>query len=195
MFPKFLLSFLVALILFFPIYSYSQTSTAEGTGKPEPATKLEQFLSKKGILYIKDFYDAGRIDGQFDQHISVQALIVYEPGKDGEKKRGLKIEVFEGGRLEKSNSSFLDIEEVESLSKAIDYMIDLINKFKDGSREYTECIFSTKGEFKVGFYQKNDDFQAFCGSGFIRQSTSFLPIESLPKLKSVIDKGLSLAKK
>jgi hypothetical protein len=74
-------------------------------------------------------------------------------------------------------------------------MINLIGKFKDANREYTEVIFSTKGDFKVGFFQKGTTFTAFASSGYIREASCFLPTESLAELKSVIDKGLILAKK
>lgn len=188
--------FLLVAVIFIslPCYSYSETKTVEPSEKTEPATKLERFFSKKGHLYVKEFYDAGRVSGQYGTNISVKSLVVYDPGKETEKIRGLKIEVYEGGRLEKSNSSFLDIDEVESLSKALEYMINLVDKFKTSNREYTEVIFSTKGEFKVGFYQKGSSFSAFASSGYIREATSFLPVESLTELKGVIDKGFSMAK-
>jgi|SRR4030042_2562661 hypothetical protein len=188
--------FVVFVILGFSSLAYSQQQNKkELAEKAEPATKLEQFLSKKGRLYLKDFSDAGSVSGQYGTNISIKALIVYEPGKEIEKLRGLKVEVYEGGRLEKSNTSFLDIDEAESLSKAIDYMVNLFNKFKDTNREYTEVIFSTKGDFKVGFYQKGSSFTAFASSGYIRETSCFLPIESLGQLKAVIDKGIMLAKK
>jgi len=43
---------------------YSQAKKAESTEKTEtektePATKLEQVLSKKGRLYLKDFFTLG----------------------------------------------------------------------------------------------------------------------------------------
>lgn len=185
----------VIIVSLLPYYSYAQTKNVEASEKTEPATKLERFFSKKGHLYVKEFYDAGRVSGQYGTNISVKALVVYDPGKEAEKIRGLKIEVYEGGRLEKSNSSFLDIDEVGSLSNALEYMINLIDKFKATNREYTEVIFSTKGEFKVGFYQKGSSFTAFASSGYIREATSFLPVESLSELKAVIDKGFSMAKK
>jgi len=112
-----------------------------------------------------------------------------------QKQRGLEIEVYGGGRLEKANSSFLDVDEADSLSKALDYMINLLNKFKDENREYTEVIFATKDEFKVGFYQKGSSFTVFASSGYNREATCFLPTKSLADLKNVIDKGLALAKK
>jgi hypothetical protein len=195
MIKKHILVFAIIASCMLPTSSFSQVQKAESVEKAEPATKLEQFLSKRGRLYVKDFYKAGTVSGQYGQWITVDALIVYEPGKEIEKNRGLKIEVYEGGRLEKSHSSFLDLEEVESLSKAIDYMINMINKFKDTSREYTEVIFSTRGGFKIGFYQTGDKFQAFAESGTIGNAHCFIPAESLSNLKSVIDKGLVLAKK
>jgi len=195
MMKKHILVFTIIACFTLPTTSFSQTQKVEPAEKAEPATKLEQFLSKKGRLYVKDYYKAGTVSGQYGQRIAVEALIVYEPGKEVEKNRGLKIEVYEGGRLEKTHSSFLDLEEVESLSKAIDYMVNLIIKFRGSSREYTEVIFSTKGDFKVGFYQNGDRFQAFAESGIIGKTHCFIPVESLPNLKSVIDNGLVLAKK
>ena len=87
--------------------------------KTELATKLEQVLSKKGRLYLKDFFYAGMISGQNSINITVRALVVCEPSREGEKIRGLIIEFLEGAKLEKINSSFLEIEECESLLKAI----------------------------------------------------------------------------
>ncbi len=195
MVKKLVVLFFLMCILY-PTLSFSQMKKMEANEKREPATKIEQFLSKKGRLYLKDFFNAGTVSGNHATSISVKALIIYEPGKDAQKIRGLKIEVYEsGGRLEKSNSSFLDIDEAESLSKAIEYMINLIDKFKNSYREYTEVIFSTKGEFEVGFYQKDSAFTAFVSSGYISKVTCFLPVESLLQLKSVIDDGLSMAKK
>ena len=61
----------------------------------------------------------------------------------------------------------------------------LIDKFKTMNREYTEVTFSTKDEFKVGFYQKGITFPAFVSGGYIRESTCFIPVESIAsRLKS-----------
>ena len=103
---------------------YSQAKKVESTEKTEtektePATKLEQVLSKKGRLYLKVFFYAGMISGQNSINITVRALVVCEPSREGEKIRGLIIEFLEGAKLEKINSSFLEIEECESLLKAI----------------------------------------------------------------------------
>ena len=106
----------------------------------EPATKLEAFLAKKGKLIIKEFYDPGEVAGRYGSKIEFTALVIYEPGQETQRVRGLKIEVTEGGRYERSNTSFLDLEEIESLSKAIEYMVDLSARWKDINKEYTEVV-------------------------------------------------------
>jgi len=173
MIHKFFGSFCVAL-LFVSTFAYGQQEQ-----KKEPATKLEQFLAKKGKIIVKDFLEAGVLNGQYGTKITVNALTIYEPGKEIEKIRGLRIEIYEGGRLERSNISFLDMEEVESLSRAITYMITLLEKWKNTNREYSEVIFSTKGDFNLGFYQKGTDIQAFSKSGIIGAANCYFATNDL----------------
>lgn len=181
--------FLVMIFLLQPISIFAQET------KSEPSTKLEQFLSKKGKLIIKDSYEAGSLSGQYGTRITVGALTIYEPGKEVEKIRGLRIEIESGGKFERTNTSFLDMDEIESLSQAISYMLSLLDKWKGTHRDYTEVIFSTKGDFKLGFYQKDTELQAFAKSGVIGTATCYFPTSDLPKFKTIIDKGRELLKK
>jgi hypothetical protein len=119
-------------------------------------------------------------------------LTIYEPGKETDKIRGLRIEVYEGGRLERSDTSFLDMDEVESLSQAITYMLSLLEKWNGNDREYTEVIFSTKGDFILGFYQKGTEVQAFSKSGIIAAASCYFSTDELSKLKAIVDKGNSI---
>ena len=188
----------VAALLFFPAYPslILAADPSEITQQQEPATKIEKFMSKKGSLYVKTFHAAGILSGLYGQYVKTDSLIIQETGKDAQKIRGLRIEVHEGGRFEKSHTSFLDIEEVESLSQALEYMITLAENFqKDDFEDYREVIFDTKGDFSVGFYQKNKEFQAFAKSGRIGESRCFFSINSLTELKADIERGLVSARK
>jgi len=156
----------------------------------EPATKLEAFLAKTGTLFVKDFYNLGKIRGLGT--IELKALVTYQPGQETLTIHGLTIEVTEAGRLEFSGTSFLDLEEIESLSKAIAYMLDLSEKWKDTDKEYTEVIFLTKGYFKAGFYQKGTKQQAFASSGYIAGRTCGLSMNDLASLKALVDQGAAL---
>ena len=183
---QFLISLLIVL-LSFTVFTISYAKQPPATQKP--ATKLEQFLAKKGKILVKEFHKAGVFYGQYATKITIDALIIYEPGKGRDKIRGLRIEVYEGGRLDRSDTAFLDKEEVESLSQAITYMINLIKKWRGAYREYTEVIFSTKGDFKLGFYQQNTQLQGFAQSGVIGAAHCYFPIDKLSELKEIIDKG------
>lgn len=178
------------VFLFASTFAYGQQQAQK-----EPATKLEQFLAKKGKLIIKDSHEAGVLKGQYETEITVDALTIYEPGKEADKIRGLRIEVYEGGRLERSNTSFLDMDEVESLSQAITYMIGLLEKWQGKNREYTEVIFSTRGDFKLGFYQKGTEVNSFSKSGIICATSCYFQTNDLSQLKAIIDKGNSLLAK
>lgn len=81
---------------------------------------------------------------------------------------------------------------MESLSQAITYMITLLEKWQGKNREYTEVIFSTKGDFKLGFYQKGSEVNSFSKSGIIGAASCYFPTNDLSKLKAIIDKGNSL---
>jgi hypothetical protein len=171
--------------------SYSQDAGEQK--RKEPETKLEAFLAKKGTLIIKDVYNLGEINGKYGGKITFSALVIYEPGQESQKIRGLKIEITGAGRFERSNTSFLDLEEIQSLSKAIEYMVNVSAKWKDTSKEYTEVIFSTKGYFNIGFYQKGIEQTGFTSSGYIGETTCFLSsIQDLISIKTIVDKGLNL---
>jgi hypothetical protein len=184
---------LIALAVLFlaPIVSFAQVKEEEKA--KEPPTKLEAFLAKKGTLIVKDFYELGELRGLGKMQLN--ALIIYEPGMENTKIRGMRVEITEAGSYGRSNTSFLDLEEVESLSKAIAYMADLAEKWKGINREaYTEVIYATKGDFNVGFYQKGSEMRAFASSGYIGKASFFMEVEDFISMKGIIDKGLSVLK-
>ena len=187
---KFLIVVLCALVLL-PLIASTQVKKEDEA--KEPATKLEAFLAKKGKLIVKDFYKLGEVAGRYGSKIEFSALVIYEPGQESQRIRGLKIEVTEGGRYERSNTSFFDLEEIESLSKVLEYMGGLSAKWEDIKKEYTEVVFSTKGDFKIGFYQTGSEQAAFSSSGYIGKASCFFSsMQDLSSVKTIADKGLKL---
>ena len=187
---KFLIIVLCALVLL-PMIASAQ---GENEGEPkEPPTKLEAFLAKKGNLIVKDFYKLGEVAGRYGSKIEFSALVIYEPGQESQRIRGLKIDITEGGKYERSNTSFLDLEEIESLSKALEYMGDLSAKWQNIKKEYTEVVFSTKDDFNIGFYQIGSEQASFSTIGYIGKATCFFfSMQDLNSVKTIADKGLKL---
>lgn len=156
----------------------------------QPATKVEAFLGKRGRLVLKDSYDLGQISSL--GKIEMDALVIYEPGSS-QKVKGLRVEVTEAGRLERSNTSFIDLDELQSLSEALSYMSNLAKQWNtQGHETYTEVIYSSKGQFKVGFFQKGKENGAFFTSGSIGAVNAFVKIADLDRLKSLVDQAISL---
>ena len=50
---------------------------AQQVPQKEPATKLEQFLAKKGKLIVRDSHGAGVLHGQYGTKITVYAFTLY----------------------------------------------------------------------------------------------------------------------
>lgn len=188
---KYLFIILCALIVM-PLTASAQVK--EEAKVEEPATRLGAFLAKKGKLIIKDFYELGEVAGRYGSKIEFDALVIYEPGQEDQRVRGIKIEVSGGRKYERSDTSFLDFEEVESLSKAIEYTIDLSSKWKNVDKEYTEVIFSTKDDFQIGFFQEGTERFSFASSGHIGKVMCYFSLEQLSSIKSIVDKGLNILK-
>ena len=171
----------------------AQTSMAPAAqSEKAPSTAIEAFMGKRGRMIIRDSYDIGttRSTGT----IKMDALVIYEPNS-AQKVKGLRVEVQEAGRFERSSTSFIDFEELDGLSQALAYLIDLENKWSGQPREpYTEVSYTSKGEFEVGFYKRGNDRAVYCKSGRIGAATAFLTIADLPKLKAFVDQAISVLK-
>lgn len=156
----------------------------------KPNTELEGFLRTKGQIIVKEFHNLWSVSGEDGSLLSMETLVLYDPGSPSKKRKGLRITVAEAGRLVRENSSFLDVDELEALSRGMAYMSKVANEWKGKDREYTEMIFSTKGDFQVGFYVRREELRAFATSGRIGAVTAHLNQESLSLIKKAADDGL-----
>jgi hypothetical protein len=184
---------LTCWLLLVPILCSAQQVPVTPSGTPEskPQTKLEAFQASKGTLIVKDFYELGKVAGIGT--ISIDGVVMTQPGQESNRMRGLRIEVEERGRLERSNISLLDMDEIESLSKALSYMSDLAAKWKGMEKqEYSEVQFATKGDFKIGFYQRKREQGAFVSSGSVGRAQAFIDVQDFAKIKALVDQSLSL---
>jgi hypothetical protein len=182
---------IVVLCVFFllPLIVSAQVKE-EGEAK-EPATKLEAFLAKKGRLIVRDYYELGEVAGKYMNKTVFGAIVIYEPGKESQRIRGLTIGVIREEKLGLSSKvSFLDFEEIETLSKALEYMSSLSAKWQDIRKENTRVVFSTKGDFNIGFYQIGTE-QVFFGD-IEGVSCFFSSMQDLSSAKTLVDKGLKL---
>lgn len=165
-------------------------SNSQQNGQAQaPATKIETLLLTKGSLIAKDFYSLGKISGNLGGgSIDVDALIVSRVGGQAVTLKGLRIEITEGGRVERSNTSFLDVEEVNDLLRAIDYFVSPESQTQPSGAN-REVTFSTRGEFSLTCF--GDQSQRSCAleSGRIGKTRIFIAAGQLAQMKAMVERA------
>jgi hypothetical protein len=153
------------------------------------ATELEEFLGRFGRITVKESHPFGAVQARLGS-VKIEGIVMYEPG--GARRSGLRIEVAESGRLERSRVSFVDFEELGSLAEALAYMNRTSQDWKLNPRQiYTEVQYSSKGEFRVGFYSEGSKHGAFISSGNIGKVSAFVSLEELRELESMVGRAQS----
>lgn len=149
-------------------------------------------LTQKGKLIIEEHYELGEVAGdlEFGEKIEFTSLVIYEPGEESKKVRGLKITFIFSKPREISYYAFLDLDEIEGISKAIEYIVNLSNKWKNTEKEYTEISFSTKDDFQICFFQNKTEQEAM--SFIDRHGIVFSSPQDLNSVKALLTKGLNL---
>jgi hypothetical protein len=124
-------------------------------------TKVEGFLQIKGSILVKIFHDIGSINASYGSSIAFSTLRLFEPTNVESCTDGIRVEMKEDGDSNQTHSAFLDMDEVGDLVNGIRYMADLAGQSHGYRGDYTEVIFSTRGDLKVGFYVSDGKVQAF----------------------------------
>jgi hypothetical protein len=95
------------------------------------------------------------------------------------------IEVKESGRLERSDRSFIDYDEIDSLLKGIDYISKITSKATMLQR--FEAIYKTKGNLTVVLFSGDlGKTQAAVRSGYIGPVNAFISVDKLAELRGLI---------
>src|ERR1700722_15709132 len=110
-------SLVLLACLLFAQSCYSQAQQSKDT--TPPATKLEAFSAKTGVVIIRGFTTVGTLPGLGSVSIDARE---FRDAATKSKVTGLSFEVKESGRFEKENTSFVDYDEIDSLIQGIDYI-------------------------------------------------------------------------
>jgi hypothetical protein len=158
-----------------------------------PTTNIEKFMAKKGHMFVKVFYAIGKMSEQ--GKTKFEALVLTDPSGRTPVSMGLRVEVIEEDRFERSNAVFVDLEELDSLSKALGYMLDMSAKWGK-EKTYREVAYQTNGDLSVGFYitKDNDDNKMFIKAGLIGTTIMRGDAEHLKEVKQHIDSAIALLK-
>ena len=150
-----------------------------------PATKLETFAAKKGTLLATETYFVAVIFGENSCNIRMQAIILYEAGREAEKVRGLRVEVINpANKNDREIVSYVDLDELDGLSSAITSMLDMTRKGK-------ELSFSTVGGLTITMSQRANERHLFVSDPLQTSSVCIVTRgSSIVQLKTSIEKVL-----
>jgi len=94
-----------------------------------PQTRLEQFAARKDTTVATESYFVARLPADNGCSIRLQALILYEAGRENVQIRGIRLEVSEQrSKDEHTAVSYVDLDELDSLTKGLNAMLDMTQR-------------------------------------------------------------------
>jgi hypothetical protein len=166
---------------------FSQEESAKGS-----STKIKSALSEKGRIYIKDFYSQGTIKGSSGSSLEISAMVIYEPGKEAERLRGLKISITGDSPDKQTGNVYVDFDEIDYFNKVVVYMIQVATTWKYATKDSSEATISTKDNFRFGFYQRATEQVCFAECWNAGRISGSFDIENLKTIKLILDQAKNI---
>src|SRR5258708_28007489 len=103
------------------LFAFVSEAPGQQTKEPlPPATKLEEFSAKTGIVVIRGFSTIGEVRGMGS--VTVTAREFRDASNPKLRQTGLTVGVKESGRPAKESISFVNYHEIVSLLRGIEYI-------------------------------------------------------------------------
>lgn len=168
-----------SLILFTCVVVAGKTQAQE-----EAATKLEQFTSKVGAVYIKGFSPVGEVSNAYGT-VEVEVREIKNASQTNTSVKGILITTTENSRGSTPSRSFIDADEIDGLVAGIDYLAKVD---KSVTKHATfEAEYATKGGFSIVVFNSSvDGSLRFVVKARSSSAKAFFPIEELSKLKQLL---------
>lgn len=176
--------FLSITLLAIPLLVNAQEQ-ADATKAP-PATKLEAFSARTGIVIVKGFSTIGVVNGM--GRVSIDVREFRDASNPKSVQYGVSFEVKESGRLERQNTSFIDEEEIDSLIRGLDY-ISKIERNVTTLGNF-EAQYRTKGDLSMTVFSGTNGEVSFAvSSGRIGKTSAFLKLADAEKIRSLLNEA------
>lgn len=174
-----------ALIITLFVFASSIASAQEQVDGPKnpPATKLEAFSARTGIVMIKGFSTVGVVNGM--GKVSIDAREFRDASNPKSAQYGVAFEVKESGRLERENTSFIDEDEVDSLIKGLEYISKIQKNVT--TMENFEAQYRTKGDLSLTVFSgRGGDISLAVSSGRIGKTSAFLKLSDAENIRTLL---------
>ena len=170
---------IAVLALLFTSMAYGE----EPAEPQKPATKLEAFQAKTGIVVVRGFTTVGTVNGLGT--VTVDARDFRDASNPKTHITGVSITVKESGRLERENTAFIDSDEITSLLAGLDY----VSKATKDVTPLTnfEVEYRTKGDFRITvFNNSSGELSAAVSAGRIGKTSAYINLQQVIELRKLI---------
>jgi hypothetical protein len=108
--------------------------------------------------------------------------------------RGLRVQVRDNeNRSRQEGTSFLDIDEIPKLSRALTSMAQLAEKWTgQDDRQATELSFTSAGGFRLAIRQSARVPRAYLSTGLMDPVITSIEVGELPTLQQAFDQALAI---
>jgi hypothetical protein len=158
--------------------------------EPEIPTKIEALLATPNVVLVTDYYP---IDMRFGPNVRVDAVVVHAVDLRT-RLRGLRLQVRDKeNRNRQEGTSFLDIEEITGLSRALTSMAELAAKWNGhDERHATELSFTSAGGFTLAIRESARVTRAYLSTGLTDPVITSIEVTELVTLKHAVDQALAI---
>jgi len=158
--------------------------------QPEIRTRVEALLNTPGVAVAADYY---RIDMRFGPNLRIDAVVVADI-ESRTRIRGVRVQVRDDeNHARPEGTSFLDMEEVASLARALTPMTELAEKWTGrDERRSMELLFTSAGGFRLAIRQFGRVQRAYLSTGQLDPSITSIDVTELVTLKQAFDQALGI---
>jgi hypothetical protein len=182
----------IALVASHPTGAWAQAPGSRSfplAFEPVIPTRIEALLATPNLVLVTDYY---RIDMRFGPSMRIDAVVV-EAVESRTRVKGLRLQVRDPeSRGRQEGTSFIDIEELSRLSRALNSMAELAAKWTHDDRQATEMSFTTAGGFRLAIRQSARVPRAYLSTGLLDPVVTSIDIAELPTLKHAFDQALAI---
>ncbi len=158
--------------------------------EPVIPTKLEALLAAPDVVLVTDYY---RIDMRFGPSMTIDAVVV-EAVDTRTRVKGLRVQVQDNEtRGRREGTSFVDLDELIKLTRAMTSMADLAAKWTgQDERQASELTFTSAGGFRLAIRQSARIPRAFLSTGLLDPVVTSIEVAELATLKSAFEEALGI---
>lgn len=158
--------------------------------EPVIPTQLEALLAAPNVVLVTDYY---RIDMRFGPNMRIDAVVV-EEADTRTRVKGLRVQVRDNeNRNRQEGTSFIDIDELARLTRAIPSMAELAARWTgQDDRQASELTFTSTGGFRLAIRQSARIPRAYLSTGLLDPVVTSIDVAELVTLKLAFEEALTI---